>query len=752
MPRRSPAARRAHIDSLEPRRLLSAATPSAAAFDWSTMRLEGDLRVVDAQLNGDTVTAVAGRFVAELDFSDARTANEQLRPSGVRVERALGDSGLFALTAPLGTNLGELAGMLGTSHVDPEFLFTVDALDDGTPNDPYFNNGSLWGLRNDGNFNGGSTPDADSDADDAWKTSTGEGAVVGVIDTGVDWDHPDLADNIWVNPGEIAGNGIDDDGNGYVDDTRGWDFFFDDNDARTDGNSHGTHVAGTIAAVGDDGRGVVGVAPGAKVIPIKVGDGGRSLSSSAILEGMYYLADLAESGVNIVATNNSYGGGGYWTAFRNAISLHNDLGILFVASSGNDGADNDTSAHYPDGYNEPNVISVAAMTDDDVLANFSNFGATSVDLAAPGRWIRSTVAGGGYSYYSGTSMAAPHVAGAVATVAAANTDASAADVKAALLDGVVPVAAYAGKTLTGGRLNVADAVDLIVDDEDPTLQAPQNVALAAASDTGISSNDNVTKDLTPTFTGSATPGVKVELLADGDVVATRTVGSAGTFSITSPSVVARYTTQTVRYEAVAVAADGTRSAPSAAVDVTLDTERPTITGGGVLVDAAPHAYQFTFSEQDIVFAPAAKASNFTVKGTGSRTPVQVSEMTADDGAVTVTFAGNTSAVSGASILRDGFYSIRAANTTVQDLAGNVASTTLTGKFRVLTGDIDANGTRNADDRSIILDNLNTEGGHSRGDVTYDGLVNQDDLDAFDALTKRRIFRPFGGGTGNLPGA
>ena len=689
MPHRSPAARpvsRVRMDSLEPRRLLSGA--SAASFDWASMRFEEGVRVVDAELAGERVTAVAGRFVAALDFADARSANDALRPTGVRVERALGDSGLFTVSAPLGTDVAALAGILGTPAVDPEFLFTVDRLDQGTPNDPFFNNNSTWGLRNDGDFAGGSTLDADTDADEAWPTSIGSGAVVGVIDTGVDWNHPDLADNVWVNPGEIAGNGVDDDGNGYVDDTRGWDFFFDDNDARPDGNSHGTHVAGTIAAVGDNKIGVLGVAPGAKVIPIKVGDGGRSLSSAAILEGMYYLADLASSGVNIVATNNSYGGGGYWGAFRDAIQVHNDLGILFVAAAGNDGANTDSVNHYPSNYDVPNVISVAAMTDDDGLAGFSNYGATTVDLAAPGRDIRSTIAGGKYAYFSGTSMATPHVAGAVATVAAANPGASAAEVKDALLDGVVNKPAYAGKTLSGGRLNVANSVDLIGDDSGgggsgggsggggggggTGVAAPQGVQLAAASDTGISSSDNITKDLTPTFTGTATPGHRVQLLADGAVVAERTVPGSGSFSIDSPAVVDRYTAQTVRFTLVAVAPSGAKSAPSAAVDVTLDTDRPLVTGGA-LVGSAATAFAYSFSEQQIVVAPGSSASDFFVTSTTTGRSYSVASLSAGNGTLTATFA---------SALPRGEYVIRAANTTVEDLAGNVLNNSLRKKFTV----------------------------------------------------------------------
>jgi subtilisin family serine protease len=324
-----------------------------------------------------------------------------------------------------------------------------------TPNDPYYPQ-RLWGLNNTGQTGG--TPDADIDAPEAWDIQRGDpNLVIGVIDTGVDYNHPDLVDNIWTNPGETAGDGIDNDGNGYIDDVRGWDFAYGDNDPM-DGHSHGTHVAGTIAGKGNNGVGVTGVAWQGKILPLKLfSDSGDSRTSDAILALNYATA----KGVKL--TNNSWGGGPYSQGLYDAINSAGQQGALFIAAAGNNGSNNDITPHYPASYDLPNIISVAATDHNDALSIFtppraSNYGLTSVDLGAPGSHIYSTTPGGIYDYKSGTSMASPHVAGAAALVWAQNPTWSAQEVKNRLLQTTDPNPALSGLTVSGGGLNLYNAL------------------------------------------------------------------------------------------------------------------------------------------------------------------------------------------------------------------------------------------------------------------------------------------------------
>ena len=352
------------------------------------------------------------------------------------------------------------AGAIRDLESDPRIAFaepnfTVHA--DTIPNDPFLP--QLWGLNNTGqtvNWTAG-TPDADIDAPEAWSVSTGSPDVtVAVIDTGVDVSHPDLAPNIWVNPGEdCAGcrtNGVDDDGNGYVDDWRGWDFVNGDNDP-TDDNGHGTHVAGTIAAAGNNGLGVAGVTWSSKIMPLKfLGADGSGTAADAISAILYARA----MGVPILS--NSWGGDEFSQAMLDAIEQTDARGELFVAAAGNDFTNTDATPNYPSGYDSPNVLAVGATDQFDRKAWFSNYGARSVDLAAPGTNVYSTWRGGAYRFEDGTSMATPHVSGAAALAKAVFPGATGAGLKALLLRTVDPVAVLAGTTRTGGRLNVDHAV------------------------------------------------------------------------------------------------------------------------------------------------------------------------------------------------------------------------------------------------------------------------------------------------------
>jgi subtilisin family serine protease len=298
-------------------------------------------------------------------------------------------------------------------YAEPDYVVHASV----TPNDSQF--GQLWNMRNTGQTGG--TSDADIDAPEAWDLTTGDSdVVVAIIDTGIDYTHPDLAANVYRNEADCDADTVDDDGNGYVDDCNGIDTANDDSDPYDD-NGHGTHVAGIIGAVGDNGTGVVGVNWHVRLLPCKfLDENGDGFTSDAIA-CLDYLADLETNGVDIVASNNSWGGDIFSQAMRDAIDLQRSHGSLFIAAAGNFAISNDVATFLPAGYTSANVISVAATHDADGLASFSNYGRHTVHLAAPGDDILSTLPtwqANPYGELSGTSMAAPHVAGVAALLKA----------------------------------------------------------------------------------------------------------------------------------------------------------------------------------------------------------------------------------------------------------------------------------------------------------------------------------------------
>ena len=257
-------------------------------------------------------------------------------------------------------------------YVEPNYRRYATAI----PNDSFFSN--LWGLNNAG--------DTDIDGPEAWDITQGNSnVVVAVLDSGVDYNHPDLFNNMWTNSGEIAGNGLDDDGNGKIDDVRGWDFVDNDNDPM-DSDDHGTHVAGTAAAVGNNTIGIAGVSWTAQIMPLRFLD---AFGSGTVADGIEAIDYAIDKGADII--NASYGSYGFSAAERDAISRARTAGILFVAAAGNDSWNNDSlTKHYPSSYDLDNIIAVAATDQNDNLASFSNFGVTSVDVAAPGTNIFSS--------------------------------------------------------------------------------------------------------------------------------------------------------------------------------------------------------------------------------------------------------------------------------------------------------------------------------------------------------------------------
>lgn len=372
-----------------------------------------------------------------------------------------GDTTLMRL--PSGVNLQALVRRLSTNpaieYAEPNWIYTHSA----TSNDTYYTNGSLWGMYGD------ATSPANqfgSQAGEAWAAGHTDcsGVLVGVIDEGIYFDHPDLAANIWTNPYDPV-DGIDNDGNGYVDDVRGWDFDGNSNNINSGGanDDHGTHVSGTIAGVGGNGVGVAGVCwSGVKLISGRF-LGRRGGTTANAIKAVDYFTDLkTRHGLNIVATNNSWGGGGFSQGLQDAIERANAAGILFVAAAGNSGANNDTTASYPSNYPNANIIAVAALASNGTLASYSQYGATTVDICAPGSGVYSTVPKSSkgaiipaYASYNGTSMATPHVTGGVALYASSHPGASAANIKAAIMGTATPTTSCNGKVVTNGRLNVS---------------------------------------------------------------------------------------------------------------------------------------------------------------------------------------------------------------------------------------------------------------------------------------------------------
>ncbi|MFQ5824223.1 MAG: S8 family peptidase [bacterium] len=324
---------------------------------------------------------------------------------------------------------------------EPNYIYHTFVI----PDDPRFS--SLFGLDN-------------IDAPEAWDIQTGsKSIIVGVIDTGADHGHEDLQANIWKNPGESGdskeNNNVDDDGNGLVDDFQGWDFINNDNNPFDD-NDHGTHVSGTIGAVGNNSKGVVGVNWNVSIMPLKfLGADGSGTSADAI-EAILYATNM---GAKVLS--NSWGGGGFSRALEDAIKFANQNGVIFVAAAGNESNNNDSFPTYPANYEIENVISVAASTKKDNLAGFSNWGKKTVDLAAPGADILSTFPRDRYGQLSGTSMATPHVSGAAALVWAQYPSLSMNQVKIRILGSVDIISKLANDVATGGRLNVNQALSTI---------------------------------------------------------------------------------------------------------------------------------------------------------------------------------------------------------------------------------------------------------------------------------------------------
>ena len=444
----------------------------AAGFFVTACSTDGITTSPDMTAAGSTLSAAHAPNEVLVKFRPGASAESRaavLRSANATVAerivtaamRASGDAeGLTLVRTGLGTDaaIGQMSRFADVEYVEPNFTYSHQV----TSNDTYFSSGQLWGMYGDA-----SSPanQYGSQAAEAWAAGSYDCSAVwvGIIDEGYMYTHEDLAANAATNPGEIAGDGIDNDGNGYVDDVYGWDFDGGNNsvfDGTTD--DHGTHVAGTIGGVGGNGKGVAGVCWSVKLFNAKF-LGRRGGTTANAVKSVDYMTDMkTRHGINLVATSNSWGGGGFSQALQDAIGRANNANILFIAAAGNDSYNCETSSCYPAEYPNANVLAVASITSTGAMSSFSNYGSTTIDIGAPGSSIVSTVPKSskgnvisGYASYSGTSMATPHVSGAAALYAASHPGSSAATIKSAIMSSAVPTASLNGKVVSNGRLNVS---------------------------------------------------------------------------------------------------------------------------------------------------------------------------------------------------------------------------------------------------------------------------------------------------------
>ncbi len=437
------------------------------------------LGLVQSSSGGYAPNSVIVRFKANAKASDKARARGLVNAQFHRGFRSV--PGLEALTLSgrdtVANAVSRLSRLPFVAYAEPDYLVQK------TTNDTYYS--YVYAIDNTGQSVNGVTGTADADMDvlEAWAVQTGDpNLVIAVIDEGVQYDHPDLAANMWTNTGEIPGNGIDDDGNGFIDDVYGYDFYDFDGDPMDEGG-HGTHVAGTICAEGNNGIGIVGVVQQCQIMALRFLGPQGGYTSGGIAAVDY----AVQMGAKI--SNNSWGGGGFSQGLYDAIAAARDADHIFLAAAGNGdrrgrSVDNDRTPHYPSSYDLSNVVAVAATNNRDQLASFSNYGATSVDIAAPGVDIASTYIGDGYAWLDGTSMATPNVTGVVALIRSQFPQMGYQEVIDLLYATARPAAAVAGITTTGG---IANAEAALAGGEPPTPPlAPTGLTASMNSHLSIS--------------------------------------------------------------------------------------------------------------------------------------------------------------------------------------------------------------------------------------------------------------------------
>lgn len=491
-------------------------------------------------------------------------AAELHRSLGAQVIRELkGFRGVELVRLPEGVSVKEAIQQYmenpAVEYAEPNYLYRIQ---ETFPNDTYFS--QQWSLHNTGQMLN-AVPDADMDMPEAWDIATGSrDFIVAIIDTGVDYNHPDLGLNIWINTNEIPDNGIDDDNNNYIDDIVGWDFVDDDNQP-LDALYHGTHVAGIIGALGNNDMGITGVNWQVRLMPLKAGDENGLLPLDAIVNAIYYAVDM---GADVI--NASFGSYSYSETMYVAIAYANYRGVLFVAAAGNETNDNDLNPVYPASYDLPNIISVAASDQDDQFATFSNYGATSVDVVAPGNHTLSTwptyVQPLGYETIEGTSMATPHVAGLAALLMDYYRNFNIYQIKATIETFVDKLSQFNGYVASGGRVNAYKAIS--------SLLIPTGLVSAAS--------DPYAVKLTWQDNATGEDGYRVERRAEGETSFQHiaTVG-ANTAEYTDINVEAgkTYTYRVIAYNSIG-------ESPQYSNETTITVPLTTTGGGGCAIVSA----------------------------------------------------------------------------------------------------------------------------------------------------------------------
>ena len=512
--------------------------------------------------------------------------------SGTRLARSLSEDrlGVFSSSATLGVQGTEpveitaasvqaMCASIRAANTGVDITCEANSLVEAniTPNDTQY--GALYGMTR-------------ISANLAWDISTGStSSVVAIIDTGIDYTHPDLVDNIATNSREIPNNGVDDDANGYIDDYYGYDFINNDSNPLDD-HYHGTHCAGTVGAKGNNSRGVTGVNWTVKLMPIKVLNASGSGTLASVAAGMNY---AVKRGVKIMSM--SLGTSSYSSTLQNAVINARNSGVLVVAAAGNSSQDTDLYPQYPSALPQDNILAIAASNSSDTLAYFSNYGANTVDLAAPGDSILSTYIGGQYAYASGTSMAAPHVAGMAALLLAVNPNLSYSSIKSILIGTVDPIPSMSGKLTSGGRANLFKAVvqaqtgqtptplptasATVTPTRTPTLTAtPANTATATATPTR-----------TMTYTPTWTPTIIVSATATNTPSWTPTSVSTATSIPISTETIAPTLTPTKQATATPPPTSTPTKAPTiapTAIPTMTDTPAPTPPAMGTPAQSEPN--------------------------------------------------------------------------------------------------------------------------------------------------------------------
>lgn len=581
----------AELSSIPPRiaNVSAAAVEAVQADIGQGEYVEGEvivkLKPTEQKLFSDFASEYGGKVIEEFDI-----------PSDIYKSF---DGDLIRIKLPAGITTAEaIAAMKEDGRVtyaesnDIQQFVGQQEGQDGVPNDLHE---KLWGFRNTGQTGG--TAGADASIVDAWKVTTGDnsanGPLIAIIDSGADLDHPDLVGNLWVNPGEIPGDGIDNDGNGVIDDIHGY-HAADNHGSPDDQVGHGTHVAGTIGAVGNNGEGVTGVNQKARLMPIRI-DSNGSITTDGVVRAMMYATKM---GADI--TNNSWGGSrlnqAIYDAFKAAPALH-------LAAAGNNGTDADRSPSYPMAFDMPNMISVAATDHNDRRASFSNYGEVNVDVAAPGKDIWSTKNGGGYHSLSGTSMATPFTTGVAGLIKSAYPDATPTQVKERLMYGSDQIAGLKEVSGSGGRVNAANSLE------------NDNVAPGAPNDFNAHDTNSRGTTLRWTSTGddkwsgqsSATElrvsndAISAENFADARAVQTPAPGETGNFERVAFSHEPSTTPQTYHFAMKVVDNVGNRSE---------------LRTTSVTIPAATVAYQNGFDAEEASWTPEGTWGRMEVEGRG----------------------------------------------------------------------------------------------------------------------------------------